>query len=149
MRILLVEDQRPHAEAAIKALGDAHIPYMLAMNAKDALALLADHPFDGVITDLFMPLSMYDPNADEPCGIAIALDAEKRNIPFVICTAGYHHGTRYNWICVLGRNRGWPEMVDQESAGETGEASTKDWARAVEVLLELIEDAKTLAALNS
>lgn len=144
MRVLVVEDDMSHMAAALSVLKGAGVQSQACMCSDDALAGLAAGGVDGIITDLFMPQSFMHPyrHSQDPCGLAVALAAEKLGVPFVICTAGYHHGARYNWICGIGRSRGWPEMVDSydQSDPEQAEASSKDWARALEKLQALIAE---------
>jgi CheY-like chemotaxis protein len=142
MRILLVEDDPKHGEDAVGALHAAGLEFMHAVTEGEAHAYLdhaKEHGITHVITDLFMPHSSRAPwnHVNDPCGLAVALKAEKLGIPFVICTAGYHHGSRYDWICQIGRSRGWPEMVDQSAGGYEGEAPSKDWAKAISELVSL------------
>ncbi|MEK7583751.1 MAG: response regulator [Patescibacteria group bacterium] len=140
MRILVVEDQESHIQDARAILDQEGVEYDLVRTEGAAVRQLRDgDQFDGVITDLFLPHSDKAPwtDADQPCGLAVALKAEQLGLPFVICTSGYHHGAKYDWICQVGRQRGWPEMVDS-STDYTKEADKKNWKEALEVLLELI-----------
>lgn len=111
--------------------------------------------YDGVITDLYMPVSAsYDltkpvpePGTREheiymikkqeaeliPAGAILAGVLDKARVPFVICTAGSHHGAKYDYVCGLAREVGWGELVDGD-AGRFDEAESKEWRRAYETL---------------
>jgi len=54
-KLLLVEDDREHAQALVKILGDAGCVVTTATDGHEALVILMDQPFDLVITDLKMP----------------------------------------------------------------------------------------------
>ncbi|MGB4076559.1 MAG: hypothetical protein WBK28_02545 [Minisyncoccia bacterium] len=131
---------------ARRVLTEAGVQVVTAWTESDGIEKLTDSatPIDGVITDLFMPHAPMSPwnESDQPCGLAVALCAERAGIPFVICTAGYHHGAKYDWICQLGRARGWPAMVDVEPTNSANryhaEGPVKDWARAWESLEQQI-----------
>lgn len=70
-----------------------------------------------------------------PGGVGLAMLAGKASLPFVICTAGYHHGARYEWISALSRTLGWGEIVDG-CKDYLGESDNKDWKGAYEALIE-------------
>lgn len=146
MKILLVEDQSSHmaeAEAVLRATG---VEYVTASDEYGAMEILREHRLygdiiEGVITDIFIPHANFSPyhrEADQPCGLAVALEAERLGLPFVLCTAGYHHGAKYDWICGMGRLRGWPEIIDghPEEDEYYAEVEHKDWQKALDVLQE-------------
>jgi len=148
LRILIVEDEDSHLGDAIKMMWANNVSYTVERNSNDALRVLRDNEagtvskIHGVITDIFMPPSEKSPWNDPslPCGLAVALEAERLGLPFVICTSGYHHGARYDWICSIGRRRGWPEIVDQVDQNDPyhTEALMKDWQRALDELKKII-----------
>jgi len=70
-----------------------------------------------------------------PGGVGLAMLAGRADLPFVLCTAGYHHGARYEWISALGRSLGWGEMVDG-CMSHLGEGEHKDWEKAYKLLEE-------------
>ena len=99
MKVLVVEDGEKHLEDAVRVLQEAGINVVTAMNETDGISALESgipgfSHVSGVITDIFMPHLSTPPwdTANEPCGLAVALRAEQLEIPFVLCTAGYHHG---------------------------------------------------------
>ena len=148
MRILIVEDEEKHLGDAIKTMWRNGVSYTVERNFYHAMRALRNQErgqtpkIDGVITDIFMPTGEFapwnDPNV--PCGLGVALEAEKLGLPFIICTSGYHHGAMYDWICTTGRRRGWPEIVDREHGNDVylDEAPDKDWQRAIDELKKLI-----------
>lgn len=109
MRILVVEDNPIHLDDAIRTLRNAGVEISTTVDENDGLEKLEESLPDGVITDIFMPLTKghrrYG-STNEPCGVAIALRAEQLGIPFVFCTAGNHHGARYQWITDVASVRG-------------------------------------------
>jgi hypothetical protein len=148
MRILIVEDEDSHMGDAIKTMWANRVSYTIERNYYHAMRALKDHErgliekLDGVLTDIFMPTNEFAPWNDPnlPCGLGVALEAERLGLPFVICTSGYHHGARYDWICTIGRRRRWPEIVDMEYGDDpyTTEAPKKDWQRALDELKRII-----------
>ncbi len=149
MRILIVEDEDGHLGDAIRVMWANKVSYTVERNFSHAMRALKDHEkgrtakIDGVITDIFMPTGEFAPWNDPkvPCGVGVALEAERLGLPFVICTSGYHHGARYDWICSTGRRRGWPEIVDMEYGKDPyiDEAPNKNWQRALHVLKKVME----------
>lgn len=130
--------------------------------------------FDGVITDVHFPVS--DPNwelpegtqrgvdftddtdPNTPCGITVATMCDKADLPFVICTSGWHHGNRYAWIWTLCDVAKWtivetleafrvpwdenrPKEETRRLNAElfTKDAPHKDWAKALEYLVEKVQ----------
>jgi len=94
---------------------------------------------DGVITDLFVPISnrgLREIN-EGPNGLVVAATCQRLKIPYIICTAGYHHGSKYNWANHMHRAMGGPEMID--NGGSESEAEHKDWKSAYKVLKEIVE----------
>ncbi len=96
---------------------------------------------DGVITDLFFPLESWDLGYEEPNGLIAAAVCKDLGIPYVVCTAGYHHGRKYEWAhqMLLQGLRG-PKMVDcYDRLDSEAEAPQKNWLAAYEKLKELVE----------
>ena len=81
VRVLIVDDDRAHAETVADALEPAHHDCTVAAGGKAGLAKLAEEPFDVVVTDLKM---------DGADGLEI-LEAAKRELPDaeVIVVTGY------------------------------------------------------------
>lgn len=98
---------------------------------------------DGIISDIYLPArysgGLPSTSADYPCGLIIAAQAFRRGIPFVFCTSGYHHGTKYQWVNEIIRAMGWPEMVDDLTVGN-GDAKHKNWKRAFEAVIKFIKE---------
>lgn len=55
MRILLLEDNRDHAQSLVNLLAFAGYELVAAENGREGLKLLQTQHFDGAIVDLFMP----------------------------------------------------------------------------------------------
>lgn len=98
----------------------------------------------GVLTDLFFPSGPqpgmnYEPSGDlAPLGLLVMSECRRLGIPCVIVTAGYHHGSKYNQICVAGRLLGWPEMIDSQNGRDPeAESKTKNWKEGLEELEKL------------
>lgn len=53
----------------------------------------------------------------QPLGILVANEAEKKDIPFRLVTSENHHGDLTGKICYYQRSKGWKEIIDNE-AGE-------------------------------
>lgn len=149
MRLLIVEDERRHLDEALLVLFKERIGYTIERNSNDALRVLKNSALhgtpkvDGVITDIYMPESEKEPwnDASLPCGLAVALEAERLGIPFVFCTNSYHHSTKLDWICGIGRSRGWPEIVDNPNYQRplyNDESVSKNWQKAVDEIKRLI-----------
>lgn len=123
--------------------------------SKDDRRGISEYSLDGIITDIFMPASTRRPEDDReseyakriidytttnlvPAGIGIAAIANKAGIPFVICTAGYHHGVKYEWINGLSGALEWGDMADS-SGDHFEDAASKQWSYAYELLTERME----------
>jgi hypothetical protein len=131
----VIEDGFLHRIDARKFFsGKDGIEMVSASNFNEADSILNDPAdIDGVISDIYFPLSVSEQwNQPEPIGIRVALICEEAKIPFVLNTAGYHHGRRYEWINGLCRERRWI-LVDACSDYEK-ESLSKDWAKAWKML---------------
>lgn len=73
-----------------------------------------------------------------PGGLGLTLLARKVGLPSVMCTAGYHHGARYEWICGLSRDLSLGKIVDG-CADLVGEGEHKQWGKAYEALVKEME----------
>ena len=148
MKILVVEDNPEHMKAAVVAIQAVGHEAVQATNLLEGDRRLIGYGIAGVITDLFIPDGVVGATvdeADQPRGLGIMLRARREGIPCIICTEGYHHGSKYNWICSLGRDFGWPEIVDSiASDGDDNEAESqsKNWQEALDTLLEMIDSNK-------
>jgi DNA-binding response OmpR family regulator len=86
-KLLLVEDDREHAQALVKILGDAGYQVTTAADGHAALVILMEQAFDLVITDLKMP---------RKSGLDLLREIRAMNpdIPAVVITA-YGEWTTY------------------------------------------------------
>jgi len=97
---------------------------------------------DGVITDLFFPILGRGIQGldDAPNGLLVVATCKGVEIPCVICTAGYHHGRKYEWANLMNRAMGNPDMVDCYTPGNNdAEGQHKNWKAAYETLKEIVE----------
>lgn len=151
LEILVVEDRQTHladAKDFFSRVEGVNVSYATTFSeAEEYLGVhCAPHPYcepkvDGVITDIYLPIGnrFKGRSGDEdPVGLLVAARCHMKKLPFVFCTAGYHHGAKYNWINMLQRTMGWPEMVDG-SGDPYAEAEHKPWERAYKTLKEVIE----------
>lgn len=154
-RILVVEDNQKHLNDAIRvakrmgielitatdATGDNYMEGIIPLMAKwDGEAEEWQPLIDGVVTDIFMPLSQKSPrfNHDKnPCGLIVAAWAHKLNIPFVFCSSIYHHSIKMEWVHKFVGAMGWPHIVDMypEDGDNESETDTKDWKTAFEKII--------------
>ena len=161
MRILVVEDQQNHREEAARILTEAGVEVIVADDFREGMRILIDdHLLNGVISDIFMPEDTYEYRMAletakdtpdffskrkrerlelQPRGLGLALLADRLMIPFVLCTSGYHHGVKYNWIHGLfGQFGWWDRIVDRPPANFSDMSEnpdeSKDWLRALEVV---------------
>lgn len=143
MKILIVEDSAKEMARAVEVATSLGIEVVKSIDAKGANAYFGE--VDGVITDIYMPL-----NADQdrhnqwnhdqcPCGLLVAFRAQKANIPFILCTGGYHHGSKFEWINQLRGVVGWEESMVDGSNDYHEENATKPWDRAFAKIKEMIE----------
>ncbi len=145
-RILVIEDTYKHrtdAERFFEGISDLEVEY--AETYSDASKIMLDYDretwknvkgsVDGVISDIYFPLTDSGHwTQPEPIGVRVAIELETVGMPFVLNTAGYHHGSRYEWINSLARDRKWP-LVDASSDYHR-EGDTKSWAEAWKKLEE-------------
>ncbi|QDV33886.1 sigma-54-dependent transcriptional regulator [Tautonia plasticadhaerens] len=71
IRVLVVDDDEPHAQAVAESLGRVGYDCTVAVGGREALRLIEEHDFDIVITDLVM----------EPVGGLEVLQKAKRELP--------------------------------------------------------------------
>ena len=147
--ILVVEDNPKHIEDAkkyfneIKEVNVYYVStYSSAVHPIGGYTSFKSKPeVDGVITDIYLPIGdkyVGRKGDEDPIGLLVAATCHKNNIPFVFCTAGYHHGEKYNWINMFQRTMEWPEMLDA-SSDRYAEADHKPWDRAYKTLKNLVE----------
>lgn len=150
MKILVIEDNAQHLADA-KAFFSAHPEvqvvyartYVEAGRYVDFWAGEAEQAgkVDGIISDIYFPLLRNNPTwaQEEPIGVAVMVLCRECGIPCVLNTAGYHHGSRYEWITQLVRTLRprAPEIVDA-SSDYFAEAGKKNWEQAFSQLQEVI-----------
>jgi CheY-like chemotaxis protein len=134
MRILIIEDTQKHIEAAQKLLADHELTICKTFHEAERVLAGAENgfqyredaefPFDVVLTDLHLPLSLKglveNPvigttktgesikkpavevyGSQIPYGVVIALAAMRRGVPVAIVSDGSHHSHPINWALDL------------------------------------------------
>lgn len=137
MKLLVIEDDQSHLATAKKFFaGQYDIEVVYSGTYSYAEGFLGK--VDGVISDIYFPLSANPMwRQEEPIGVAIMVLCRERGIPCVLNTAGYHHGSKYEWITQLIRALRMPEIVDA-SDDDFKEANTKNWQGALDALRQQI-----------
>jgi hypothetical protein len=145
-KILVIEDDFRHKEDArefFQTRRDVEVTY--ASNYADAAKVMFKKDketyeitkgnIDGVISDIYFPL-VSDGRWDqpEPIGVRVAVELSQLEIPFVLNTAGYHHGRKYQWIHELATKQGW-KIIDTGSDHEK-DTDSKNWKGAYQSLEE-------------
>lgn len=155
-KILVIEDTVKHledAKAFFASLADK-VEVVYARDGVEAKYYQVDvdetgscipkprEGIDGIISDIYFPLNQKDSrfNTPEPIGVEVALIAKQIGIPCVLNTAGYHHGSKYEWINALARLQGW-SLVDahMDDSNPNKEADSKNWKWAYEKLERMIK----------
>ncbi|MFH1431251.1 MAG: hypothetical protein ABIG37_02175 [Nanoarchaeota archaeon] len=145
-KILVIEDNSNHKQDAqefFEAQPDVEVTY--ASNYSDAEKVMFGRDkatwerikgeIDGVISDIYFPLtSSQQWDQPEPIGVRVAVELSQLEIPFVLNTAGYHHGRRYEWINQFARDQGW-KLVDNCEDYEK-DTDSKNWEEAYQSLEE-------------
>ena len=143
-KILVIEDDREHRLDAMdffESLLDVEVVY--AKNYREAESVMLDYDrekggrvkgdIDGVISDIYSPLTSNPHwNQPEPIGVRVAIELTQVGLPFVLNTAGYHHGRKYEWIHQFAGSQRWT-LVDNCGDYEQ-ESDSKNWKRAYEAL---------------
>ena len=142
MKILVVEDNPKHqrdVRAFLKTIEGVEPIYAWSLEG----AIKGMDGVNGVLSDIYMPLmdARRGEEAQHPIGVAVLMMARERNIPCVLVTAGYHHGSKYQPVCEFQRWLKAPEIVD--GSGGEAESETKDWSKGFEVLKDLIAKRST------
>ncbi len=141
MKILVIEDNEKHLRDAKKffsAMSEIEVLYAEDYRGANVEEKLKE--VGGVISDIFFPLKKGDKTwgQEEPIGVSIMMRCRELKLPCILNTSGYHHGSRYQWICDLQRDFSLPEIVD--STGDYfKEAETKNWQRAFDELSKLLK----------
>lgn len=167
LRILVIEDQAQHLDEAsdyFRTVSGCEVDF--CTNYNNASRAIHQREYAGVIIDIYIPAE--DPRdrpqpakvawaVDMPVGLLIAADCHVKNIPFVFCTSGYHHGAKYQFVNsfqnIMSRKYSdWKpamidcnNMVEGKAIGENPniEADHKNWKAAYETLMGMIDAKKT------
>lgn len=155
--ILIIEDSPKHLEDAknfFSTIDNIRVTYQESYEPFNSMTR-CNTPFqsdnfsmyDGVISDIYFPDK--PGRTIQPIGVSVMFQCKMMNIPCVLCTDGYHHGSHYQWINDmvngLATDGGWktiPPIIDSldgseklKEEGENGEkVATKGWAKAWEKL---------------
>jgi hypothetical protein len=153
MKILVIEDSEKHINDAreffqnipeievvyVKSFRDL-IGYSGTKIEEGAQQYLRVGKVDGVISDIYFPYDV-SPNGywqqEEPVGVMVMMLCRKHGIPCVLNTAGYHHGSKYQWIFELQGELGLERIVDA-SGDYFKEAETKNWPLAYKRLQDIL-----------
>lgn len=71
--------------------------------------------------------------ADQPLGILVASEAERRNIPFLLTTSDNHHGKLADKVHNIVMSRGWPKIMDSYCGSKD---NVSFWSKAYRALSE-------------
>jgi len=153
-RILVVEDSTQHLADAARIGREMGLEIIEAKTVRIGETEIATDfkpadfvPVDGVVTDIYMVFAAMpeDQSEHQAGGLVVAAAALKYKIPFVLCTAGNHHGAKYQWISSMCSNLGW--RVIEGWGSDRGarhhrdyESPEKNWAEAFNALLRKIEE---------
>lgn len=146
MKLLIIEDQSNHIADARTyfAKNQPEIEITIISQLAGVLENMLNEifenekfKFDGVITDVFFPYELKGKYSNpEPIGVSICMAMQAAKIPCVVCTAGNHHGVKYQWIDALSSTGMGPlYIVDNSDVGD-GEANNKNWEGAFKVLID-------------
>ena len=139
-RLLIIEDNEKHLADAKQYMQDKGLEVVYATTYEEA----KEHyeTVDAVISDIYFPERKEE--YEQACGVKVAEDLEGKT-PFVLLTAGYHHGDKYSEIFELAYQKSWI-IVETDSLEvpetDTGidfnyESPRKRWEEAYISLLEL------------
>lgn len=132
LEILVVEDNSKHLADAHEVAGTyMNIKFTYAETLVEAEAAIQQNRFDAVVTDAFFPA---DKSAEPEGNVAVLAPLLlERSIPYVINTAGNHHGKRFEQLRLPDCNRenlsgavieAYPEEINAEM-------DTKQWEAAI------------------
>lgn len=148
-KILVIEDNANHLEDAKKFFASKEVEVIYARTLREARKHLPHrHPLtgevmsgkvNGVISDIFFPLSDDETwNNPEPIGVRVAMACREYKMPCVLNTAGYHHGSQYEWIHQMSLEfPGFPPIIDASNDYHK-EAEVKNWEEAYGELMGII-----------
>ena len=137
MTILVVENSVSEMACAVGWAASLGINVVRAWSVADAFEYITT--VDGIITDIYIPLNTGEVHnhSDRPCGLLVAFKAQKNQIPFIFCTSGYNHQTKYEWVTWLTQHLDWPQVIDGMKT-ESEEYASKNWGKAFDRLLRMI-----------
>ena len=109
---------------------------------RDTLKLSLSHRLKD-FKDYFPALrkAMKENPANQPLGILVAEECEKRKIPFVLATSTHHHDYLTQPIADYCQRNGWT-LVDCSPGNPNEKAQTSFWERAYNTLAEKMEERK-------
>ena len=159
-KILIIEDDPKHLQDAknfFSTIEGVEVTYRESyepfnfMTRNNTPALGDDfRKYNGIISDIYFPQKLG--KETQPIGVSVMFQCKMMNIPCVLCTDGYHHGSHYQWIndmvYALAQDAEWkniPKIIDSihgseklKEEGERGEeVAHKGWAKAWEELQKL------------
>jgi hypothetical protein len=149
-KILLIEDQYDHRRDARQYFADKpDVELIVAETYSKAAEVMikwddetyedAKGDIDGIISDIYFPLASEGRfSRIDPIGVRVAVEATKLGIPFVLCTAGYHHGDKYEWIYGLACSQSWKLIDPEDHSDHETEAPKKDWDKAYRTLERML-----------
>ena len=129
-RILLVEDNDINRQVARELLEQAYIHVYEANNGKEAVEMIAEGNFDGVLMDVQMPVMDGMTAASE-----IRKDSRFSQLPIIAMTANAMVGDREKSLEV-GMNDHIAKPIDQQ----TMFATMKKWITPATPLADILED---------
>lgn len=144
MKLLIIEDDPKHFADAnafffdregidelvvVKTFSDS----LLHIKGSDYYKIKAA---DAVISDIHFP-EMLPSGEPLPIGVAVMVLCQQLHTPCILNTDSYHHSEQLNWICDLGRELGWPVIVDCGVHADI-RIATKHWGSAWGWLQELL-----------
>ncbi len=143
-KILVVEDRPNHMKDALEFLSSIEgLEIFTATNASEASGIIFNEDLDGVITDIFIPISS-GKSSENPCGLIVAAQAKEKGIRCVLCTDQYHHGEKLEWLyqmfCALRKplNCGWGETIIDRGHNPHS-SKKKNWKAAYEDICGLYD----------
>ncbi|MFH1612062.1 MAG: hypothetical protein ABH887_02235, partial [bacterium] len=123
MNILVIEDNQKHTEDAKNFFETQDVTVTYVSNYSDTREIMfkfnqetfkhdVNKDIDGVISDIYFPLTDNPQwNQPEPIGVRVAVELSQLRVPFVLNTAGYHHGRKYEWIHSFAQKQKW-SLID-------------------------------------
>jgi len=161
-RLLVVEDDSKYladAKRIFENLKDLEVFY--AENGAQVRKLLGVYNFgsleglqdvvDGVIIDLFFSLGPNEFKEEVnsgPNGLIVGAFLRRAKIPYVLCTSGYHHGSKYEWANQMNIAMGDAPLIDYTplpGASYEEESSHKNWYEVYRVLKQKCKEREEIS----